>query len=156
MRTTALIGKVKKEVLKCNPPTQNSLAIKYQTSKSTIHQIIHKDLNLKTCQKANVNAITSAQKLNRITNCRKLYEKICGEKSEYAITLDEAYLYLSNCNTETKICYHYQKTEPPEEWLLRSREQFPKGFLVVAAISGRGVLPLIRVPNTQNSFRVLH
>jgi hypothetical protein len=34
----------------------------------------------------------------------------------------------------------------PENWVYEKAENFSKGFMIVGAITGRGVLPLIRVP----------
>ena len=44
-------------------------------------------------------------KINRKTNYRKLYEKrLAGDRSEFAVTLDEALIYLDDSNGQSKIC----------------------------------------------------
>lgn len=147
-RNKELISKVKKEVKKSNPISQNSIANKLNTNQTAINRIIHKDLKMATWNKTTVNKITESDKVNRKRNCRKLYEKhLAGNKSEFVVTLDEAYIYLDNCNNESKICYMKRGELPPDDWILKSRALFPKGFMIVGILTGRGALPLIRVPN---------
>ena len=62
------------------------------------------------------------------------------------VTLDEAYFYLNYCNGERKICYVKRGGEIPSEWLVRCSESWPTGFMVVARMTGRGTLPLLKVP----------
>jgi histone-lysine N-methyltransferase SETMAR len=60
--------------------------------------------------------------------------------------LDEAWMYVTNCNGKNAICYVRRGQKTPEDWVKQCSESFPKGFMVVGATSGRGVLPLIKVP----------
>jgi hypothetical protein len=48
-------------------------------------------------------------------------------------------------NGEGRICYVDRGKLPPEDWLKFTNEHYPNGFMVVGAISGRGLIPLIKV-----------
>ncbi|UYV70345.1 POLDIP3 [Cordylochernes scorpioides] len=85
---------------------------------------------------------------NRATNARKLYEEhLAGSRSEYTATLDEAWMYVTYCNGIRKICYIKRGNQVPDNWVHQCSETFPKGFMVVGVMTGRGVLPLIKVPS---------
>ena len=82
------------------------MAKQFSVSKQTVETIIHKDLRAKLKQNTRVHLLTAAHKQNRKANARKLYERhLVGDRSEYMITLDEAYFYLDNCNGTRKILY---------------------------------------------------
>ena len=52
------------------------------------------------------NPASIQEKKNDKTNCRKLYEKyLARDKSEFAVTLDEALIYEYETNGQTRICY---------------------------------------------------
>ncbi|UYV73818.1 K02A2.6-like [Cordylochernes scorpioides] len=109
--------------------TSRQLSRMCGTSLKTINSIIHKDLELDTRRKGKVHKLTPFHMKNRATNARKLYEEhLAGSRSEYTATLDEA--WMSRIIGFTKCS-----------------ETFPKGFMVVGVMTGRGVLPLIKVPS---------
>lgn len=148
-RTNELIRKVKVEVRKENPKTQRVIASRYGTNATIVNRIIHEDLCHCKRTKSKVHRLTESHKKNRKRNCRQLYEGyLAGQKCEYVVTLDEAYFYLVDCDRPRDICYVKQGEKAPDKWLHECKEKFPHGFMVVAAICGRGVLPLIRVPPT--------
>ncbi|UYV61330.1 IKK1 [Cordylochernes scorpioides] len=100
------------------------------TSLKTINNIIHKDLELDTRRKG------------------KLYEEhLAGSRSEYTATLDEAWMFVTYCNGIRKICYIKRGNQVPDNWVHQCSETFLKGFMVVGVMTGRGVLPLIKVPS---------
>ncbi|UYV79179.1 K02A2.6-like [Cordylochernes scorpioides] len=118
------------------------------TSLKTINNIIHKDLELDTRRKGKVHKLTTFHMKNRATNARKLYEEhLAGSRSEYTATLDEAWMYVMYCNGIRKICYIKRGNQVPDNWVHQCSETFPKGFMVVGVMTGRGVLPLIKVPS---------
>jgi [histone H3]-lysine36 N-dimethyltransferase SETMAR len=152
VRTKENIEKVKKMAEKRNPPSFKHMAMKLKTVKSTIFKIIHDDNQMVTRKKTKVHKLKDNHKQNRKTNSRKLYNNLSGDKSEYGVTIDEAYLYLSYCNGETKICFIKRGEQMPEDWVNECNETFPEGFMIVGGITGRGRLPLIRIPkNTKIS-----
>lgn len=147
VRTKPLVSKVKRLATVENPPSQRKMARMCGTTLKIVNNIIHEDLDLITRRKTKVHKLNEYHMKNRKTNARKLYEKhLAGTKWQYVVTLDEAWMYLTYTNGTRKICYVKRGKNMPEEWVRECSESFPKGFLVVGAISGRGPLPLIRVP----------
>jgi len=149
-RTTQIIKKVKIAINTPNPPTQNQLSRKLKVSQAVINRIIHEDLNCVTRKKTKVHKLKLEHMKNRKINTRKFYENhLAKDRSEYVVTLDEAYMYLNYCNGERKICYVERGETPPETWMKYCKERFPVGFMV-DSLTGRGTLPLIKVPNNVN------
>ncbi|UYV65174.1 K02A2.6-like [Cordylochernes scorpioides] len=148
VRTPATVSKVKRLATTENPPSQRQLSRMCGTSLKTINNIIHKDLELDTRRKGKVHKLTPFHMKNRATNARKLYEEhLAGSRSEYTATLDEAWMYVTYCNEIRKICYIKRGNQVPDNWVHQCSETFPKGFMVVGVMTGRGVLPLIKVPS---------
>ncbi|UYV74504.1 hypothetical protein LAZ67_11003714 [Cordylochernes scorpioides] len=148
VRTPATVSKVKRLATTENPPSQRQLSRMCGTSLKTINNIIHKDLELDTRRKGKVHKLTPFHMKNRATNARKLYEEhLAGSRSEYTATLDEAWMYVTYCNGIRKICYIKRGNQVPDNWVHQCSETFPKGFMVVGVMTGRGVLPLIKVPS---------
>ncbi|UYV74502.1 PGBD5 [Cordylochernes scorpioides] len=95
-----------------------------------------------------VHKLTPFHMKNRATNARKLYEEhLAGSRSEYTATLDEAWMYVTYCNGIRKIYYIKRGNQVPDNWVHQCSETFPKGFMVVGVMTGRGVLLLIKVPS---------
>jgi hypothetical protein len=66
---------------------------------------------------------------NRKTNSRKLYENyLAGKKCEFVVSLDEAYVYLSNCNHNRRICHVSKGKEFPTDWVCEKSGNFDKGL----------------------------
>ncbi|UYV76157.1 hypothetical protein LAZ67_13002901 [Cordylochernes scorpioides] len=148
VRTPATVSKVKRLATTENPPSQRQLSRMCGTSLKTINNIIHKDLELDTRRKGKVHKLTPFHMKNRATNARKLYEEhLAGSRSEYTATLDEAWMYVTYCNGIRKICYIKRGNQVPDNCVHQCFETFPKGFMVVGVMTGRGVLPLIKVPS---------
>ncbi|UYV82957.1 CAPN1 [Cordylochernes scorpioides] len=148
VRTPATVSKVKRLATTENPPSQRQLSRMCGTSLKTINNIIHKYLELDTRRKGKVHKLTPFHMKNRATNARKLYEEhLAGSRSEYTATLDEAWMYVTYCNGIRKICYIKRGNQVPDNWVHQCSETFPKGFMVVGVMTGRGVLPLIKVPS---------
>ncbi|UYV62812.1 SETMAR, partial [Cordylochernes scorpioides] len=148
VRTPATVSKVKRLATTENPPSQRQLSRMCGTSLKTINNIIHKDLELDTRRKGKVHKLTPFHMKNRATNARKLYEEhLAGSRSEYTAKLDEAWMYVTYCNGIRKICYIKRGNQVPDNWVHQCSETFPKGFMVVGVMTGRGVLPLIKVPS---------
>jgi hypothetical protein len=66
---------------------------------------------------------------------------------EFVVTLDESWIELSDCNRKRRICYISKEKNTPENWVYERKESFPPKFTVIGNITGRGVLPLIDVPD---------
>lgn len=147
-RTAELVRKVKEACAQENPPSQREMARKHQVALGTINKIIHKDCKLETRRKTKVHRLSAAHEKNRKKNCRKLYENVlAGGKCEYVVTIDEAWFYLNDCDGQRSICYTKKGSNMVENWVKEKKEKFSKGFMVVGALSGRGRLPLRKVPS---------
>jgi hypothetical protein len=140
------ILKVKQLAIKKNPESYRNIQKKVEISLDTIHTIIHNNCGLKTRKKSKVHKLNDSQKQNRKTNCRKLYQRLSGDKCEFVVTLDEAMVYEDYSNGDRNICYIEKNKEIPNDWCVEKHENFTKGFMIVGVLSGRGPLPLFRVP----------
>lgn len=148
IRHSRVIAKVKAWTSLENPPSQTEMAKRLKVSRRTVQKIITEDLNLRPRKKPKVHKLLPRHIKNRKSTSRKLYEKyLSGQRSEFTVTLDEAYFYLEDCNHKSKICYVRVGEETPLNWVIEKRESFEKKFMVVGAMTGRGVIPLFRVPN---------
>jgi hypothetical protein len=142
------IRKVKQLTQKENPASYRAIQNKTGLSLQTISKIIHVDLKKETKKKSKVHRLTDKNRKNRKANCRKLYENhLAGDRSEFVVTLDEALVYLEDTNKSTRICYVDRGENVPDNWVFEKDESFKEGFMVIGVMSGRGVLPLIRVPS---------
>jgi histone-lysine N-methyltransferase SETMAR len=142
-----LVKKVSNLARKENPMTQSDMAKKFKVSPTTINRVIHKDLKYVTRKKTPVHQLKPRHIKNRKTNARKLYEKhLSGSKSDFIVTLDEAWFYLSNTDGKRKICYRKKGESIPASWVVERGESYQEKFMVVGAMCEKGVLPLIRVP----------
>lgn len=146
-RTPEVIKKVKGFVVKENPMSYRDIANETPLSLNTIHKIVHQDISLQTRKKGKVHQLNESHKKNRKTNCRNLYENyLAGGRCEYAVTLDEAFIYLDDSNKNRSICYVKRGESVPECWIFEKNESFRKGFMIIGIITGRGTVPLFRVP----------
>jgi len=147
VRTRNTIKAVEKLVNCENPSTYRVIQKKMPCSLRTINRIIHEDLALKTRRKKKVHRLKPQDKKIRKRSCRILYERyLAGDKSEFIVTLDEAWFYLSDSNKKRKNCYVKRGDRIPEDWINDCKEAFPSGFMVVGILSGRGAMPLIKIP----------
>lgn len=139
------LKKVKIMISKENPPSQFEMARKLKASRRTVQRAIRR-LGQQKRKKTRVHRLLPRHKANRTTNCRRLYEKVlAGKRSEFVVTLDEAMFGLHDSNGKRKVCYVKRGEQVPESWVVES-DQFHNSFMVVGIMSGRGTLPLVRVP----------
>jgi len=132
---------------KKNPPSIRSMAKSLGVSGPTIIKGIHKDLKKKVRKKSRVHVLKPRHIRIRKTTARKLYEKhLAGKKSEFMVTLDEAWFYVDNCNGSRRICYRRVDEKMPHDWVVEKLESYGTKIMVVGGICGRGVLPLHMVP----------
>jgi transposase len=147
-RIPGTVRKIATMVTKENPTSHRAIQKKTGLSLDTINKVIHKDLKLVSRKKGRVHKLSDKNKKNRKTNCRKLYEKhLAGDKWKYAVTLDEALIYLDETNGKKEICYVDTTETVPESWIFEKSESFQKSFMVVGVITGKRTLPLMRVPS---------
>ena len=101
-----MVGKVKALVFGSNTALQRTVAPKLGMSVSTVHTINNKDLQLEKRHKRWVHKLLPRHISERRTNARKLYEGyLAGDRWKNVVALDEAYVYLSDCNKPRAIYY---------------------------------------------------
>lgn len=145
-RTAEVVRKVKRLVTGENPKTQRSVAKAVKVSQSTVHNIIRKDLQLEKRHKSRVHKLLPRHIAERRTNCRKLYEGyLAADKWQFVVTLDEAYIYLSDCNKPRAIFYKPKGEKTFTKWYKECRETFSKGFMIIAGYCARGKLEIRKV-----------
>lgn len=128
-----------------NPPSQRQMQKDVGIPRTSIQRII-KRLGKRVAFKTTVHSLNSKQMANRKTNSKKIYQKyLAGHRSEFVVTLDEAMFYIQNCNGKRKVCYVKKGEKIPENWVVQ-KENFLNKHMVVAAMTGRGVIPLFQVP----------
>ena len=59
----------------------------------------------------------------------------------------EALVYLHNSNGKREICYIKNGEDVPESWIFEKNESFEQSFMVVGVITGKGTVPLFKVPS---------
>jgi predicted transcriptional regulator len=129
-----------------NPIGQNAMAQQLRISQATVSRLIHSKLGKTVRRKKEVHVLSESHKKNRKTNSRKLYEAhLAGKKTEFVATLDEAFFSISDCNGSRKI-YYDTEGKGTSKYVKVKRESFGKKFMVVGVMTGRGTLPLIKVP----------
>jgi len=147
IRTPAFIRKVANMTTRENPKSQRNMAKLLGTSQATIQKVIKVDLKLNTRRKVRVHVLKPHHIKNRRTAARKLYEKhLAGKKFENVVTLDEGWFYIANCDGKRRICYRRKGEKVPSNWVVEKGESYGEKIMVVGAMSGKGVLPLRRVP----------
>ncbi|KMQ81781.1 transposase, partial [Lasius niger] len=141
-----MVRKVKALVSGSNPATQRTIAIKLGISLKTVNTIINQDLKLEKLHKSRVHQLLPRHISERRTNSRKLYENyLAGDRWKFVVTLDEAYVYLSDCNKPRAIYYRPKGEKNFQTWYLECKETFSKGFIIIAGYSYDGKLIIRRV-----------
>lgn len=145
-RTPDVVRKVRVLATGSNPATQRAIANKVGTSVHTVNTIINRDLKLQLQHKRRVHKLLASHVRERRTNCRKLYERhLAGDKWKNVVTLDEAYVYLNDCNKPRAIFYRPRGTKDFVKWHRECKETFSRGFMIVAGFGYNGKLTLHRV-----------
>jgi len=147
VRSKDLIRKVDQLTSKENPPSQNDMSKQLGVSRATVQRIIFNDLGKSKRKKVRVHQLSKRHMENRKRTSRIMYEKyLADQKSNFMVTLDEAYFYHNSCMRNRGICYVKKGHHVPSNFVYQRRESYDKKFMVVGAMSGKGVLPLIKVP----------
>lgn len=63
----------------------------------------------------------------------------------YAVTLDEAWIYMKVDGGKMSFCYIRRGEKIPDEWVKQERSLWERKFMIVAAMSYRGTFPLIQL-----------
>lgn len=145
VRTEDNIAFVDKETEKENPLSLRSMAKVLKCSPKTIHTIIHKDLNKIVRKKRRIHSLNSRQMMQRKSAARRLYEKyLAKNRFKFIVSEDESWIYMDNTGGKRGI-YYIRKGQMDDKQFGKVMERHPKGFMIAAAVSYMGKLPLIRV-----------
>jgi len=137
---------IREMVIKENPPSQRTIAARTDIPLTTVNRIIKRDLALKMRKKGKVHRLQPHHIKQRKTCARKLYERhLSGEKWMNVVTLDEAWVYLNDCNVPRAIYYANSQINSDRSWIKQCRESFSRGFMIVAGFCFNGKLKLKKV-----------
>ena len=144
--TKSMLVKLDRWTSNPNPLSQKEMAKRLGISQPLVSTIIKRDLKKITRKKLRVHYLSQDNKKNRKTNSRKLYERMSSKKMEFFVTVDEAQVFLVKENQVTKHCYLRRGQQLPDNCVISSKEGYPEHFMIVAGMTGRGPLPLIKIP----------
>ncbi|CAG7685290.1 unnamed protein product [Allacma fusca] len=147
VRNPGNMRKVARYVSNVNPLSQRAIERKLGTSHTTVNKIIQGDLAMQTSKKHRRHTLKDRHKKNRKTNARKLYERhLAGKRSEFTMTLEETYFYIQDCSGERRIFFTNDRNLEVTP-VMNKKEKFGEKIMIGGAITGRGALPLFKVPH---------
>lgn len=138
LRTPGLVAAIEKDLSGPNPLTRSALSLKYGVSATTIARVISQDLEGKVRKKCRVHALSNKQAKQRLDRGPRFLRYINGRKWKNVITIDEAWVYLTDVNGIRKIYYEFRGERSPESWTKFWKESHPKGVMFVAGVCSRG------------------
>lgn len=158
--TNRVLTELNQQTSNPNPLSQEQMGNKVGLSQAHVSRVIKDKLGKKVRKKMVVHALTPEDKKNRKTNARKLYDRIPMDQLEFMVTLDESMMVLKKNNNQTKICYLKPGQQLPDNCLQENNECYPKKQMVVAGMTGRGTLPMLKIPgnakcNAQNYVKYI-
>jgi len=92
-----------------------------------------------------VHRLTENDKTDRKRNAKKLYKKLSLKQLEFAVTIDEAMIYLKQSKHKTNNYYSKRGQPIPDDCIIPCKESYPKRSMIVGGITARGPLPLIKM-----------
>ena len=146
VRTTQLVNRIKSRIIGENPKPLKTIAREMDISRTTLARVVYEDLKLRKKKKRQVHVLTEANIENRRLNSLKLYNKIRGHKSEFAVTIDEAMFYYIPGQHLADVVYLRPGEEMPPEFVKQCHAIQPKHVMVIAGMTGRGPLRARIVP----------
>ncbi|OWA55561.1 hypothetical protein BV898_19945, partial [Hypsibius exemplaris] len=137
LRTPGLVAAIEKDLSGPNPLTRSALSLKYGVSAKTIATVISQDLEGKVRIKCRVHALSNKQAKQRLDRGPRFLRYINGRKWKNIVTIDEAWVYLTDTNGIRKIYYEFRGERNPEKWTEFWKESHPKGVMFVAGVCSR-------------------
>ncbi|OWA53025.1 hypothetical protein BV898_17461 [Hypsibius exemplaris] len=98
LRTSSLVAAIEKDLSGPNPLTRFALSFKYGVSATIIARVISQDLEGKVRKKCRVHAPSNKQAKQRLNRGPRFLRYINGRKWKNVITIDEAWVYLTDVN----------------------------------------------------------
>ena len=145
--TPRVLATIKRYTSRENIPPHSFIAQKTNVSKSTISRVINNKLEMQKRRKRMVHVLNLKEKKNRMSNCIKLYKKhLAREKCKFVVTLDESWIRLKFDGHRTNFCCIKREESVPYDWVKEERTLWERKFVVVAAMTYFGTIPLFQVP----------
>ena len=118
-------------------------------SKSAVHRIVHKDLDLKCLKKKRAQELTAANKLTRLVRCKQLLRDFPQHKVHFIWFTDEkVFTVAAPMNSQNDRVYVSSQTKKKAvhaDRLLRTRPTFSKSVMVSVGVSSLGMTELVFV-----------
>lgn len=135
VRKRALIAKVKKAVTGKNPKTQRTVARNLKVSVSTVNRVIHQDLHGILRKKYRVHALSNKQIKQRLERGPLFLQYLVREGFKKIISVDEAWVYLSNVGGLRRVYYEFKGEKSEESWQKFWQVRHPVGVMFFAGVS---------------------
>jgi len=101
-------------------------------------------------KKTRVHTLTEHEIKNRSRNSIRLYRSICGHRTQFSVTLDEAMFFFIPGQHSSDVFFVRKGEEIPENYVKQVREVQAPHVMVVAGMTGRGPLKArIVLPKTK-------
>ncbi len=131
------LSSLKKMVENPNPPSQQSMAYRLNTTRDVVKYQIKKVLKKKLKKKPKGQVLTKSTIEKRHKRSWPLYLRLRGQRWTKVITSDEAWFYLSDTNQKTKVQY-MSRGQKRSEMEVFTKASHPKGVMVWLGISAKG------------------
>ena len=135
VRKRSLIAKVKKAVTGGNPLSQRKVAKNLQVSQSTVHRIINQDLQGVLRKKYKLHALSNAQIKQRLERGPLFLQYLEREGYKKLISVDEAWVYLTNTGGIRQVYYEFKGERSEESWQKFWQVKHPIGVMFFAGVS---------------------
>jgi len=120
-----------------NPPTQSSMALKFNVSQQVISYNIKKRLGKRLLKKPKCHHLTANSIEKRRIRSWPLYLRLRQNRWMRFLTTDEAWFYISESGGKTRVQYR-SKNEKYSSGEVFTEESHKKGIMVAAGISANG------------------
>ena len=146
VRTKKVIEKLKSAVKRNSNRSQRKLATQYKTTKTTIRNILTKDLGLKAFKKTKCHRLTTEQKKKRFTRSKKLLKSTHVIDPENILFSDEKIFQLEAPYVpQNQRVYAKNKEDLNSDDLVAPSTTWPQQVMVWGGISGKGKTELVFV-----------
>lgn len=143
VRTAENIKKVRERIRRNRHQTVRKLAKDLKVSRSSMHNIIQKDLGMRAYKKKRVHGLTEAQRVARVKKCKHLLE--WHADSEIIFSDEKLFVLEEQYNAQNDRIYAVSMDSIPATERAVERYQNAASVMVWGAISKRGKLPLLFV-----------
>ncbi|OQV24836.1 hypothetical protein BV898_01424 [Hypsibius exemplaris] len=137
LRTPGLVDPIKKALSGPNPLNSSALSLKYGVSATTVARVISQDLEGKMRKMCLVHALSNKPVKQRLDRGPRFLRYINGRKWRNFISLDEAWVYLTDVNGIRKIYYEFRGERSPESWTKFWNVSHSRDVVFVAGVCSR-------------------